>query len=238
MSTYRYICVLLISLLALTARANDDDVPTEQAPIFGGVAVYADLVGPALKVFGNSHSNLEAGARLNFKEKYFPVAELGIGTCEREGADNANVFKTTAPFFRAGLDYNFNKKISGNRLFVGFRYALSNFKFDVTNAEFRDPVWNNQRPLQVMDQSSTCQWLELVVGMETKLWSIVRLGYTIRMKFMMSMSGDEMGEPYYIPGFGRNGQPFGGTFYVAFDVGKSARSAKKAKQKTNVNVQQ
>lgn len=223
MNRLRSLFVLLCSFVFLSASSKDKDEVTEKAPLFGGAAVYADIVGPMLKAFGSAGSNIEAGARLNFREKFFPVAEIGIGTCTREGAENTNKFKTTAPFFRVGMDYNINKKINGNRFYAGGRYGFSSFNFDFTNDFLMDPVWQSFAPLRLEGQNAKCHWIELVIGIETKLWRFIRLGYTARMKFQVALSGVEFGEPYYIPGFGRNGQPFGGTFYVAFDVGKSAK---------------
>lgn len=227
MNSLRYLFALLLSVATLSLAAKNDEEPKEKAPLFGGAAIYVDAVGPIMKAFGSAGSNMEAGVRFNLREKFFPVAEIGIGTCDRDGAENTNHFHTTAPFIRVGMDYNINKKINGNRFFAGGRYGWSSFKFDFTNDQLIDPVWNTLSPLRVNGQSSTYHWIELVIGLETKLWRFIRLGYTARMKFTVAQSGTDLGEPYYIPGFGRNGQPFGGTFYVAFDVGKSARSNKK-----------
>lgn len=225
MNTLRFTFALLCSLIVTLASAQNTGgaEATEKAPVFGGAAIYVDAVGPIMKAFGSAGSNMEVGVRINFKEKFFPVGELGIGTCSRNGAENTNHFSTTAPFFRVGMDYNINKKVNGNRFFAGGRYGFSSFKYDFTNAELIDPVWHTLSPLSVESQSATCHWLELVVGVETKLWRFIRLGFTARMKFQLANMGSTYGDPYYIPGFGRNGQPFGGTFYVAFDVGKSAK---------------
>lgn len=231
MSIYRFICLLISFCLFIPIHAKKEEEVREKAPIFGGAALYVDLVGPIMKAFGTSGANMEVGARLNFKEKFFPVFEMGLGSSSRDGAENDNHFECNAPFFRVGMDYNINKKINGNRFFAGGRYGFSSFNFDFTNTTMVDPVWGTHSPLLVESQRANYHWLEIVVGMETKLWRIVRLGYTVRVKFVLADSGILYGEPYYIPGFGRNGQPFGGTFYLAFDIGKSAK--KKASVTSN-----
>ena len=53
-------------------------VEEEPRPLFGGVAATVDLVGFVMKAAG-SWANMEVGARFNFREKYFPLVELGIG---------------------------------------------------------------------------------------------------------------------------------------------------------------
>ena len=228
--TFRLTCLLLlISLACLSLQAREKKKErTERAPLLCGVAVSADLLGFAQKVIGSKYTNMEVGARINFIDKYFVVAELGIGDCHREGAETGNTFDATAPFMRFGLDYNFNKKHNGNRLFGIFRYGFSSFKYDIGNETFTDPVYGTSGPLKLDGEKATGQWLELGVGIETKLWSIVRLGWSIRYKMRLDLSCPDGGEPYFIPGFGKNDDNgWGGSINLIFDVGKTAKKAKK-----------
>ena len=98
-TTCKYICSLLISLLCLSLQAQEQQPQQtqpqqkkEKAPLLSGVAVSADLVGFAMKAVGAKFANMEVGARLNLFDKYFPVAELGIGDSHREGAETGNTF--------------------------------------------------------------------------------------------------------------------------------------------------
>lgn len=219
--------LLLISLTSLSLQAQEKQ-KKEKAPLLSGVAVSADLLGFAQKVIGSKYTNMEVGARINFIDKYFVVAELGIGDCHREGAETGNTFDATAPFMRFGLDYNFNKKHNGNRLFGIFRYGFSSFKYDIGNEAFTDPVYGTTGPLKLNGESATGQWLEFGLGIETKLWSIVRLGWSIRYKMRLDLSCPDGGEPYFIPGFGKNDDNgWGGSINLIFDVGKTAKKAKK-----------
>ncbi len=220
-----------------TPAADSLDLPTveakiirkEKTPFVSGIAVGGDLAGFAMKAVGAKFANMEVSGRLNFKEKYFPLVELGIGDCTREGSENNNKFKTTSPYYRVGMDYNFNKKPNGNRLFGGARYAFSSFNFDFDAPDISDPVWQTPAPLRLHDLNSKCQWLEFVVGVETKLWSIVRLGWNIRYKVKLHQSNPQAGSPWYVPGFGKNGSTtWGGTVNLMFDTGKSARKYKPA----------
>ena len=68
------------------------------------------------------------------------------------------------------------------------------------------------------------KWVEVVIGMETKLWSIVRLGWNLRFRNRLKQKVSEYGEPFYVPGFGKNGgSTFGGTVNLTFDIGKTAK---------------
>ena len=127
--TYRFISILWISLLGhpvaaqqpqatpqVTVETTNDTVKVslqshtpEKAPLLAGAAVSVDICGLAMKGVGAKFANMEAAARINFKEKYFPLFEIGLGDCTREGQENNNLFSTTAPYFRIGMDYNFNR---------------------------------------------------------------------------------------------------------------------------------
>lgn len=228
--TCAFICSLLLASAATTpAQAQKKVSPAqapqeEKAPLVGGVAVGADLVGLAMKGMGLKFANMEVCGRLNFREKYFPIVELGIGDCTREGGENTNKFSTTAPYYRVGMDYNFNKKVNGNRFFGGLRYAFSSYKFDFENPDFTDPVYGTSAPLRYKDLKAKKQWVEACVGVECKLWSIVRMGWSLRYKVRVKNSTPAYGEPWYAPGFGKNGNTtWGGTVNLMFDIGKSAR---------------
>lgn len=229
LSICRFICsLLLISLTCAPLQAQQEPKQNDKAPLLSGVAVSADLVGFAMKAVGAKFANMEVGARLNFLDKYFPVAELGIGDCQREGAETGNTFSATAPYMRFGIDYNFNKKHNGNRLFGIFRYGFSSFKYDIGNGSFTDPVYGTTIPLQVNGEKATAQWIEFGVGIETKLWSFVRLGWSMRYKKRVSMSSPSGGVPYFVPGFGKNDDNgWGGTVTLVFDVGKGSFSSSK-----------
>ena len=44
--------------------------------VFRGVAVGADIVGPIMKAFGSEWALMEVVARVNLKEKFFPIQPL------------------------------------------------------------------------------------------------------------------------------------------------------------------
>ncbi|MBQ7572304.1 MAG: hypothetical protein IJT19_08710 [Bacteroidaceae bacterium] len=232
--TSRYIsAVALISLCCLTVSASEKKEPVPKAPLFCGAAVFADLSGPVMKAVGARFDQLEVGARLNFRDHYFPICELGIGESDREGRENNNKFHARAPYYRVGMDYNLNRKHNGNRLMVGLRYGFSSFKYDFSDPDFSDPVWQGAGSLNLKNMKGQTGWLEACIGCETKLWSFIRLGWNIRYKVRLHQSANPSGEPYYTPGFGKNGSnTFGGTLNLIFDVGKTTKKKTAVEQIT------
>ena len=228
-TTCRLSCfLLLISLTCFSMQAQEQPQQKEKAPLLSGVAVSTDLVGFAMKAVGAKFANMEVGARINILDKYFPAAELGIGDCHREGAETGNTFYTTSPYMRFGLDYNFNKKHNGNRLFGLFRYGFSSFKYDIGNESFIDPIYGTTIPLELSSEKATAHWLEFGAAVETKLWSFIRMSWSMRYKFRLGLKSPDAGEPYFIPGFGKNDSNcFGGTVNLIFDLGKGSFNFKK-----------
>jgi len=226
MKIFRFISILLlISLVSpnIWGQNKKDNAPKEKAPLLSGVGVGIDLCGLAMKGVGARFANMEICGRVGLKEKFFPIFEIGIGDCTRNGGETTNVFSTRAPYWRIGMDYNINKKMNGNRFLVGVRYGFSRYNYDFSSPDFADPVYGIEKPLLLESLKGNNQWLELCIGFETRLWSIVRLGYNIRYKTRTLQSVSELGEPYFVPGFGKNdNNTFGGTVYLTFDVGKSA----------------
>lgn len=222
-SRFSFALVGISLLLASPMRAQDEGEREKapKAPLLMGVAVQVDLAGPVMKALNTKFDQLECGARINFRDKYFPLVELGVGECERDGEQNANHFKTRAPYFRVGMDYNFNKKHNGNRFFAGLRYGFSSYTYDFTNVDFQDPVYGGNTGLDLSGQKANMHWAEVSVGCETKLWSFIRLGWTLRFKARISEKDTPYGSPYYVPGFGKNGSTtWGGTCNLIFDIGK------------------
>lgn len=222
-SRFSFALVGISLLLASPMQARDEGERENapKAPLLMGVAVQVDLAGPVMKALNTKFDQLECGARINFRDKYFPLVELGVGECERDGEQNANHFKTRAPYFRVGMDYNVNKKHNGNRFFAGLRYGFSSYTYDFTNVDFQDPVYGGNTGLDLSGQKANMHWAEVSVGCETKLWSFIRLGWTLRFKARISEKDTPYGSPYYVPGFGKNGSTtWGGTCNLIFDIGK------------------
>lgn len=231
--TLRLYFILATSLLSLRAAAQGGAKAPEQqsqeqvagwmekpVPLFYGVSVSADVVGFAMKAMGSDYAQMEVACRINLKDKYMPIVECGYGTADRVGDETDNTFHTQAPYFRIGMDYNFSKrKRSGNRLYAGVRYAFTSFNYDIGDPNFSDPVWDITRPLDMKGLNGRAQWGEIVFGMEARIWSIFHLGWSVRYKSRFKHKESPYGQPWYVPGFGKNGSTcLGGTFNVIFEI--------------------
>lgn len=216
------VAVALVMMMPLHAKTSKYriEVPAPPARFLNGFALGVDGVGFGMKALGGRYANMEVMGRVNLLEKYFPIVELGIGESTREGLEMNTLFKTRAPYFRVGGDYCLTKKRNGNRLMLGARYGFSSYDYDYSNPDFEDPYWpTSTKGIELKDIHASSHWLEIGLGIETKLWRYIRMGWSFRYKTKLSQSDTPHGEPWYVPGYGKNGgTSFGGTVHLAFEI--------------------
>ena len=95
----------------------------DSIPLFRGVQVMVDLIGPIQRAV-SAYGQYEAGVRVNLKDKYFPVVEVGYGEADHTDDVTQNSYKTSAPYGKLGVDFNIMKnKHDDNRVYAGLRYA-------------------------------------------------------------------------------------------------------------------
>ena len=199
----------------LTRLMGNRSVPT-----FAGLSLSADFAGAFLAVT-RGVGNYEAALRLNLKNTYFPVVELGWGVCDQISDATQLHYKVHAPYGRIGVDYNVKKdKQSLNRVFVGLRYGYSNYVYDLYSDGLVDMRWKTTVPFQYLAQSGSAHWGEAVFGLQTSLWKFVHLGWSVRYRLRIAEQQAAAGRAWYVPGLGRNigGSNFAGTFQLVFDL--------------------
>lgn len=195
------------------------ETPSDTIPLFRGVALSADLAGIAQMTFSD-YGQYEAALRINLKDKYFPIIELGYGKADAENVISKLSYKTSAPYGRIGIDFNLMKnKHDIYRIYGGFRYAYTSFKFDVEGHDITDPVWGDHIKYSAKDVKANYHWLEAVFGLDAKIWGPIRLGWSFRYKRRLIHDDGNIGNTWYVPGYGKQGGTrLGGTFNVAFEL--------------------
>lgn len=188
-------------------------------PLFAGVSVSADVCGAVMAAF-TPYGQYEAAARLNLRGRYFPIAEVGIGSSDHTNETTELHYKVNAPYFRVGMDYNVAKDVrSGNRIFVGARYGFSSFKYDVDGPDIVDAAYGEQQTFHFSGLRGTNHWGEVVAGLEARVWGMLHLGWSVRYRIRIYNKESAVGNPWYVPGYGKNDtHALGGTFVVIFDI--------------------
>ena len=101
------------------------------------------------------------------------------------------------------------------------RYGFSSFKYDLDGPDIEDSIWGTHTPFHFSNLNSNVHWAEFVFGMEAKVWGVLHLGWSVRYRFRLSNKHAEVGQAWYVPGFGRNSaSALSGTFNLIFDIKK------------------
>lgn len=220
------ISLLLIAVTTATAQSRKDATAAKKltaqkdtVAFFRGVAVSADVVGLAQLAFSD-YGQYEAALRINLKDRYFPVFELGYGTADSDNPTTNLKYKTSAPYWRVGMDFNIAKnKHDAYRVYAGARYAMTYYKFDVVGNGLKDPVWGDDVDYNVKGMKAYYHWMEAVFGVDAKIAGPLRLGWSVRYRRRITHDDGNIGKTWYVPGYGKQGgSRLGGTFNIIFEI--------------------
>ena len=220
------ISLLLIAVTTATAQSRKDATADKKltaqkdtVAFFRGVAVSADVVGLAQLAFSD-YGQYEAALRINLKDRYFPVFELGYGTADSDNPTTNLKYKTSAPYWRVGMDFNIAKnKHDAYRVYAGARYAMTYYKFDVVGSGLKDPVWGDDVDYNVKGMKAYYHWMEAVFGVDAKIAGPLRLGWSVRYRRRITHDDVNIGKTWYVPGYGKQGgSRLGGTFNIIFEI--------------------
>ncbi len=202
---------LLLAFIALPSQAQLKMFRMEQdsVPLFRGFSLSFDLVGPATLIMSD-HGEIGGALRINLHDQWFPVFETGIGRANHENDEvTAITYKTTAPYFRIGMDWNvLRNKHQANRIYAGFRYAFTFYNIDIIRENLPDPVWQSQAGFGVDGLACNMHWLEFVLGIDAKLFGPLHLGWDVRYKRRLIHKEGDIGNTWYVPGFGTFDQDY------------------------------
>jgi len=216
---------LAISLLMLLAASGVQgqkifSLQKDSIPLFRGFQVSFDLVGAAQLALSD-YGQYEGAVRLNLHDQWFPIIEAGIGKANHRNDNITELnYKTTAPYFRIGVDVNLMKnKHDENRLYGGIRYAFTSYKVDISRDKFVDPVWKRDTSFSVEDMSCSQHWVEAVFGIDAKIAGPLHLGWSVRYKRRIAHKDGDIGQTWYVPGYGiYSDTRLGATFNVIIDI--------------------
>lgn len=221
-----YISRIVVSIVVLMtgsstyAQNNKIINPADTMPLLKGMQISVDIAGPIIMQLSD-YGEYEAALRLNLKNKYFPIFELGYGMAEHLNDEVTGIsYETSAPYFRIGCDMNLLKnKNSENHFYGGIRYAFTTYKVDMSRNEMQDPVWGNMASFNIEGESCNQHWIEVVFGVDSKIWGPLHLGWNVRYKRRIAHKDSSAGNTWYIPGFGKYGDTrLGANFNITIDI--------------------
>ena len=199
-------------------KKKSDDSQEEKTPLYNGVFFGVDVYGIGARLFGSDFLSSQVSAAVDLKGMFLPTLEVGYGTTDTWNETGIH-YKGSAPYFRIGVDYNTKakKQEKSSFLYAGIRYGLSPMKYDISSMPFRDPIYGGEVanpsledyiggstvPYDHRGLKATMQWFEFVVGVNVQIYKSFYMGWAFRLKYKLSLSGNEYSNPWYVPGYGQ-----------------------------------
>ena len=210
------ICIVLSSFMIQAQAKKTDSIPVKTNRY--GLRVGIDLFKLSRSFYEDKYQGLEVVGDYRISKKYYLAGELGN---ENKTVDDDQLnFTTKGTYFRVGFDYNFyeNWLDMENKVYIGMRYGVSTFSqrlnsyklynanpyFEETPTVFPNEVFNGL----------TAQWLEVVVGVNAKVFNNFYMGFSFRMNNLITNKKPDTFDNLYIPGFNRT---YNGNFGAGFN---------------------
>lgn len=219
-STYiSYSLILILCWSSLTAQEKKQDsliIPLKSERY--GIRFGVDLLKIARTVYDKDYKGLEVVGDYRLTKKYYLAGEIGN---ENKTTDEDQVnFTTKGTFFKVGFDYNAHENWLDleNMIYFGLRYGVSSFSQEINNYKIYNPnpYWGEVPATDGGTEFSglSAQWVEVVIGMKTRVFDNVFVGFSFRMNKLMSNKKPGGFDNLYIPGFNRT---YDGDFGVGFN---------------------
>lgn len=139
------------------------------------------------------------------QNRYLLAFDLGQGSAKRENVDSLKGFRyeNKGYYFRIGLEYNaLAKRSKKEALTIGLHYGRAFFDQEL-RYNSAAPVWNLPVYQGVIPkESQSASWLELSVGLRTRIWQNLFCGFNFRYKLLLGISENIL-KANEIAGFGK-----------------------------------
>lgn len=215
---YRLFIVLLISLSVSEIDAKTLDAKTEKNASLG-LHLSADVFGYIYPIFvKDKYYSSELSASLDIDNRFFPTIEVGLGHTDMVSQLYEIGYRTRAPYYRVGLDYNvLYKKSNPGYIYIGARLGYTSFDYSVEAPPLVDPVWGDESFVRFSDVPCRSIWAEAVGGVRAEVAKNFYMGWTLRYKYLFYQGPISNGGPWYVPGFGTGKKmAFGATYTIGY----------------------
>jgi hypothetical protein len=239
------ICLVLLSFLG-NAQKQTDITKTEQPAVKDSIPVKKERYGLRLGVdlfkltrsfYETDYRGLELVGDYRLTRRYYLAGE--IGNEDKTVDDDQLNFTTKGSYVRVGFDYNSyeNWLDMENVISIGLRYGVSTFSQTLNSYQVYNPNPYFGEATVVVDGTKydglSAQWIEVVAGVKTEVFSNVFVGFSIRLNRLVSQKLPDNFDNLYIPGFNRT---YNGDFGIGFNYTVSYfiplyKSTVKAKKK-------
>lgn len=200
--------------------------PRNLYPLWESVDIGVDIWDPVMRLLGQHYGIGSAYARLSLHNRFFPLAEVGLGRADINPDGSNFTFRSpTAPFFKIGADYNiFYNNSPAYTLLAGLRYGFTSFRWGVDNVSVPGSYWDDPSTFSIPLQNATAGFLEISLGVRVKIVGPISAGWQFKFRSILHESKNIHGKPLYIPGFGKRGSGVSGAFSIIYTIPLNRRA--------------
>ena len=209
---YLFIISIWLSTNMLVSQtelnSNDSLVIKDKIFTINKLNLGLDLFKPIKSASDGDNLNYEIVGDLQLTENLYLAGEYGI--VDRIIEDENINFNSSGSFLRIGFNYNMFENWVGmdNSIYLGLRYATSNFSNKIINYTVRnqDSYFSNlvDNDFQTIEYSGLSgNWIEIIAGLKVETFKNVYLGFSLRLNKLLSDSEPDNFDTLFIPGFNK-----------------------------------
>lgn len=209
---FRYCFSLLLVCCATTLtgqKVNSEKNDSINKFELNGIRIEID-VSPVITTFlnGGAVYQYESALQAEINNRYYPVLEIGFAGADKLTTSGIN-YQGNAFFYRLGMDFNLikNQTIENkfkNYFLIGARLGHTNFDYNLQNIIFENGYWDTNFQKDFQGKSFNL-WFEITAGIRVEIYKRVYIGWTARIKNLITQTEQGEYKPLHIPGFGING---------------------------------
>jgi hypothetical protein len=178
-----------------------------------------DLFSPAMSLVNKNIKGAEGFMAVDLNDKLAVVFEGGH-TDYKYSQYNYNYF-SKGTFFRLGVDINsMQTKMALGKYYagIGLRYGFTVFRQEIIGLEHEN-YWGITI-VDIPSKNYSAHFIEVLPGIRSEIFKNISLGWTIRLRMLLSIGTGKDLKPVYLPGFGNGGKTFsqGFNYYLIWQI--------------------
>jgi hypothetical protein len=178
-----------------------------------------DIAGPGIYLSDRNNLSMEGYFSFDKSEKMAYVLEAGYLNYKYTQY-NYN-YTSKGAFMRLGVDFNILKpEISLGKYWagIGLRYGISLFDSETPSFQHEN-YWGTDTSF-IPSKKAMGHFIEVAPGVKTEIFRNFSMGWTIRLKLLISGGGGQDLRPIYFPGYGNGGKrtAAGISYFITWNI--------------------
>jgi hypothetical protein len=178
-----------------------------------------DIAGPGIYLSDKNNLNVEGYLSFDKNEKMSYVLETGYLNYKYSQYNYDYISKGI--FVRLGVDFNLLKpEISLGKYWagIGLRYGMSLFNSETPSFQ-SESYWGTVSS-SIPSKKAIGHFIEFAPGVKTEVFRNFSMGWTIRLKLLISGGGGKDLRPIYFPGYGNGGNrtAAGISYFISWNI--------------------